>query len=1050
MNFTESPAYFKVFNASAGSGKTFILVKNYLKILIESEPKIFQSILAITFTNKAAAEMKERVLSNLRKMALGIPSDIGEIIEEELGLSKAKLKEKSEVVLKEIIKNYSAFQIVTIDTFTHKVIRSFALELGLTTNFDIELDEALWLNEAIENVLAQVGVNEEITRVILDFALSQAEDDRSWDIARELQGLAQIIHNENHIPYLDALQHKSVNDYWEFKKSIKENQFQILNQLKEIGEKGLYLIDLQMLAHHDFYYSMLPKHFLTLRDNPKNSKFFEDNKLKEKIDEEAIYSKSKPQTTKDKIEGILPGLKQLYFESEKLWKNYLLNQLLLKSITPLAVLSEINKALIEIKQENNIQFLSEFNRLISRHLVDQPAAFIYEKIGERFKFFFIDEMQDTSVMQWKNLIPLIENALAGGNSGLLLVGDAKQSIYRWRGGEPEQFIQLANFDEEIIEASKEKPFFIPKKVLNLERNFRSFSEVINFNNDYFTHLADHFENDHHAKLYQIGNRQLINKKEGGFVQIQFLEEITNEETRNKVVQQKVLEIIENLAGKVNRNEICILVRTGSQGASLANFLSEQNIPVTSADSLLLKSDRTVSFLIDLLVYLGNSENGDAKFNFLYFLHEFWQIDLEMHDFFAEIVPLNLIETFDHLKDYGLKDLNFLAQNLSLYDQVEQILRSFGLLNISRAYIQNFLEVVLNFGQKKSQSLQAFLEFWELKQDKLTVSASENKEAINILTIHKSKGLEFRVVIVPFEMPIVKKGSIKDKRWIGLKETNYFDRFEHFYVQIGKSLSRSGDQGEALVSEFDEQQLLDNFNLLYVAYTRAIEQLYILNEVETKGKTLSTTQFTDAFLKEKGIWENGKLIFEFGKNLEVHKKPDNEQENILLNEFVSTSWQSHDISIATSAIWQKSENEDARGYGTLVHEILALIFTATDVKRVLRQYQKLGKIDINQYEELSNLLIQITTHPELKTYFLKNKKIFTERELLTSEKEILIPDRLIFEEKNVVIIDYKTGKEELQHQQQISRYGLIISEMGFTISRKILVYLQKDIRIIEVN
>ena len=214
--------------------------------------------------------------------------------------------------------------------------------------------------------------------------------------------------------------------------------------------------------------------------------------------------------------------------------------------------------------------------------------------------------------------------------------------------------------------------------------------------------------------------------------------------------------------------------------------------------------------------------------------------------------------------------------------------------------------------------------------------------------------------------------------------------------------------------------------------------------------MSTTQFTESFLKEKGIWENGKLIFEFGKNLEVHKKPDNEQENILLNEFVSTSWQSHDISIATSAIWQKSENEDARGYGTLVHEILALIFTATDVKRVLRQYQKLGKIDNNQYEELSNLLIQITTHPELRTYFLKNKKIFTERELLTSEREILIPDRLVFEDKNVVIIDYKTGKEEIQHKQQISRYGLIISEMGYTISRKILVYLQKDIRIIEVN
>uniref|UniRef100_A0AB33KVK2 UvrD-like helicase ATP-binding domain-containing protein n=1 Tax=Tenacibaculum sp. Pbs-1 TaxID=3238748 RepID=A0AB33KVK2_9FLAO len=510
----ENPSTFQVYNASAGSGKTFTLVKEYLKVLLQSEDIFrFQKILAITFTNKAAGEMKERVLDNLQAFAEGEANDLLEIILEETLLDRSVVKDRSKKILNEILRNYSAFSITTIDSFTHKIIKSFAYDLGLPLNFEVEMDAVSLLNEAVDVLISKIGSDEALTKLLIDFSLDKADDDKSWDISRELNEFAKILLNEDDTKHFKNLADNELADFTNLKTKLSKHQTQIKKRWKEIGEEALQAIQSVQLDHKDFYRSMLPNHFAALSKNPEKAKFFDQSKLRERIEEGNFYSKSKSEDIKSAIEGVLPKLLSLYTESEKLYQQFSMNKLALKSIIPLAVLNNINQELTHLKEENNLRLNAEFNHLISENIKDQPAPFIYERIGQRFMHYFIDEMQDTSTLQWQNLIPLIDNALAQENSNLLLVGDGKQAIYRWRGGKSEQFIGLGS--------EKDNPFQISKEVRTLETNFRSYAEVINFNNQFFQHTANFLQNESYKQLFIEGNKQLTTAKKGGYVSLSF-------------------------------------------------------------------------------------------------------------------------------------------------------------------------------------------------------------------------------------------------------------------------------------------------------------------------------------------------------------------------------------------------------------------------------------------------------------------------------------------------------------------------------------------------
>ena len=1044
----QNTSTFQVYNASAGSGKTFTLVKEYLKILLQSEDMYrFQKILAITFTNKAAGEMKERVLSNLQTFSEGETNDLLEVILEEIAIDRVIIKERSKKIIDAILQNYAAFSITTIDSFTHKIIKNFAYDLGLSLNFEVEMDAVSLLNEAVDVLISKIGTDKQLTKLLIDFSLDKADEDKSWDISRELNTFARILLNEDDVEHFRRLTDKKIEDFTSLQEKLKKHQKNIIGRLQEIGKKGLQVIESMNLAHNDFYYSLLPKHFESLYKKPESAKFFEESKLRERIEENTFYAKSKSDDIKTAIEGILPELLRLYSGSEQLYQQFLLNKLASKSIIPLTVLNNINSELTTIKEENKLRLNAEFNQLISDNIKDQPAPFIYERIGQRFMHYFIDEMQDTSVLQWKNLIPLIDNALAQENSNLLLVGDGKQAIYRWRGGKAEQFINLGSEEE-----NSNNPFSIQKQVKELERNFRSYSEVVTFNNQFFQYTSKFLQNEYYKQLFVDGNKQLENAKKGGCVSLKFLEkEVGKEEEKNKY-PKAVFEKINELKEEFSLGEICVLTRKRKDGVEVANYLAENGIPIVSSETLLLKNSSKVNFITNVLRVVQYQNDKETLVESLYFLYEHLKVQEDKHTFISTKINLNSEELFEVLKKYGVSfDLSTFHQ-LPFYEKIEEIIRSFKLVLSSDAYVQFFLDVVLE-QQRKGTSIPDFLEFWDEKKNNLSIVAPESKNAVQIMTIHKSKGLEFPVVIFPYDLDIYRQ--VEPKVWLQNLPKDTFNSFDELLVPFTKELNYVSDEGASIYQQQREELELDNFNLLYVALTRAIEQLHIIIEKKVSSKGEENTNFYSGvfinYLKKLGEWNNDELSYSFGEEKRVSTLKEIESNVIIQNEFISTSWKSHHIQMLASAskLWNTEQGE-AIEYGNLIHEMMSKIETREDVDEVISLYFKQGVLSFQEKEIIKEVILAIVNHDQLKEYYSQEYKIFNEREIVAVDNQIIIPDRLVFISKNeVVIIDYKTGKSNKKYHQQLLKYEQVLKSMKLIVVKKLLVYIDEEILVEEV-
>ena len=1035
---------FQVYNASAGSGKTFTLVKEYLKVLLSSDDIFsFQKILAITFTNKAAGEMKERVLKNLREFSEGEENDLFQIIINEVTIDKAIIKERSQRILDAILQNYSAFSITTIDSFTHKIIKSFAYDLGLSLNFEVEMDAISLLNEAVDILISKIGTDKDLTKLLIDYSLDKADDDKSWDISRELNEFSKILLNEDDTKHFRELADKKLEDFTGLKNKLVKHQQEINNQFLEIGNKGLQIIENAELNHKDFYRSMFPNHFLGLVKNPQKVKFFEDSKLRERIEENNFYAKSKPDAIKNAIEGILPELLPLYSKSEELYQQFLMNRLALKSIIPLAVLNYINLELSTIKEENNIRLNAEFNQLISDNIKDQPAPFIYERIGQRFMYYFIDEMQDTSVLQWQNIIPLIDNALAQENSNLLLVGDGKQAIYRWRGGKAEQFISLGS--------GVENPFHVEKKINTLETNFRSYSEIIDFNNQFFQHTSNFLQNEDYKQLFIDGNKQFTTDKKGGCVTLSFLDEEDEKEDEVLKYPKKIVEKIKTLEKEFSLNEICVLVRKKKDGIAVANYLSENGINIVSSETLLLQNSAKVNFITDVLQVIQHPNDKETLLEILYFLHDHLELKIDKHSFISSLINKSNEVVFKELSNHQLFFELATFHQLPFYEKVEEIIRSFKLINSSDAYVQFFLDVVLE-QQRKGTGIQEFLDFWEEKKDKLSIVAPEGGKAVQVMTIHKSKGLEFPVVIFPYDLDIYRQ--INPKVWLD-ELPNDYNNFKELLIPFNKDLQYINEKSSAIYSHQREELELDNFNLLYVALTRAVEQLHIVAEYRIKSSGEENTNYYSGifinYLKQNKCWNDGQLDYAFGDKNRMSKKQKNNSLSENQEGFISTSWQSHNIKMLASAskFWD-TEQGKAIEFGNLIHEMMSKIITDKDVDKIVHQYEQEGVFDKQQSIAIKKDITKIVSHPVLHKYYTEEYTIYNEREIVDVDNQILIPDRLVFDLDNVAtIIDYKTGNPSKSYHQQLLRYERVLKSMNFVVAKKLLIYINEEILVEEV-
>jgi hypothetical protein len=446
--------------------------------------------------------------------------------------------------------------------------------------------------------------------------------------------------------------------------------------------------------------------------------------------------------------------------------------------------------------------------------------------------------------------------------------------------------------------------------------------------------------------------------------------------------------------------------------------------------------------------LADDKNEEAKFDVLNFLYDHLGIASEKHEFLDGLIHLETGAIFNELKAHGI---NYNAQRFdeySIFEGVEDMIRSFLLTTDSDAFLQFFMDFVFDYTQRKSQKNITFLAYWEEKKDKLNIVNSEDVRAVRIMTIHKSKGLEFPVVIFPYNLDIYYERE--PKAWYKDLDAEHFNGFDSVLVDASSGIKKTGQHGTDIFAKQRREKELDSFNLLYVCLTRAVEQLYVLSEKKNATGNMGTSGdlFID-FLSAKGRWEQDILSYEFGSKNRKGGKNISDTIPETQSGFISSSWKDHQIYIvANSELLWDSERNQAIGYGNLIHEMMAEINTEADVEKTLEQFMNKGLIANSELDDVRKMISNIVSHPLLKNYFQPGLLIINEREILTESREVVIPDRLVIEQQKVTIIDYKTGKPSKNHQLQIDHYALVLQKMSFDVLDKILVYIDKEITVIK--
>jgi ATP-dependent exoDNAse (exonuclease V) beta subunit len=1069
---------FAIYDASAGSGKTYALVKEYLKIILTANKNdAYRNILAITFTNKAVHEMKSRIVGSLSEFTKDEPSkkalDLMKDLAVDTELSIIQIKTKSQQIIKHIIHNYAAFDISTIDKFTHKVIRAFAHDLGLPMTFEVTLDTENLLTEAVDAIIARAGNDEILTKLLVDFTIEKTDDDKSWDISREILETGKLVLNENNRNEIVHFKDKSISDFI----VVKEKLVQVCKDLeKENATQAqtlLQLIETNAIDLKSFSRGTFPNHLQSIVDGKFNSK----NKMFRSEEDIAINKTAKDSAL---IEHIIPdllkSLSEIYakFEKRNFYKAFL------KNITPLSLLNTVSNELDKIQSEQNILSITEFNAIIHREIQNQPAPFIYERLGERYRHFFIDEFQDTSEMQWQNLIPLIDNALSGqddsGQKGtLMIVGDPKQSIYRWRGGKAEQFIELSK---------DQNPFSNPdKKLEHLDKNYRSYSQVIEFNNDFFQLMSNEFDNADYKDLYANHSHQKINDKVGGYVNISFLpisegQDVNDDEALDKT-EQYVLATLNTIKKVVvagfEYKDIVILTRKRSQGIAIANYLTEQSIPLLSSETLMLQNATEVRLIINILRYLKNSSDLESKANFLQYLGHNKQSLLPVHDFIADGMDKKQETAFEKwLKNCNI-ELSF--ENIrkkSLYEAVEIIISKFlappapeggaGKLDAcissiliappsggGGAYVQYFLDLVLERDVRNQAGISDFLNYWDKNADKFSIPSPEGTNAVRVMTIHKSKGLEFPVVIMPFADEDYNRKP-KDKLWLN-SEGQEFD-LPKVLVDNSSGIEEFGSAASAVYNLKKQEELLDNINVLYVALTRAEEQLYIISQnLKPKKDGEYANNMASFFIKHlihQGVYEENQIEYPFGnseKLSESEKHIDTTKKIPVVLEVLNPK----NIKIAQKeALMWGTHQLDAIEFGNVIHEILSFINNKKDVDLAINKAIEDGLITIAQKGLVIDAIFKIVNHKDLVDYFAEENAVFNEKTIIQKEKRTIKPDRLVINKsKGAFLLDYKTGLPNSKYKYQLENYQAGIEKMGFKVLKKALVYIGVEIDVVHL-
>ncbi|GIR12182.1 MAG: hypothetical protein CM15mP23_07570 [Cryomorphaceae bacterium] len=708
-------APFKIYSASAGSGKTFTLVKEYLKVCLKAEsPQKFMAILAITFTNKAAAEMKERIIKSLKAFsdpdkAEQTELDMMSLMLEETGLTKKELKSKAQLIFENILHNYSRFAIGTIDKFTHRVLKTFAQDLGLPNNFEVEMEHKLLLKQAVDLSINKTGKDEKLTTLFVNFIQNKTANDKSWLIEKDFYLVAEELLKESGQGHCENLKNLSLDNFFKLRNEIQNFTNKIDHELSTLGQRFLSHCKNNSLKHEWFAggaRSGLAKYFEYL--SSKNwEKYKPSDSILRNIEKENWYAGKTPKEAYGQIDEVQKKFYPLVKKAIEIleeYPKYVHFKLIAHNLYSVAILHEVSKEMQQIKEQNNIVPIGEFNKKIAEVLQNEEGNFIYERLGERYANYFIDEFQDTSELQWKNLIPLIENAIADGQKpgSAMIVGDAKQAIYRWRGGEVDQFINLQQL---AVDPNSQVAYKM--EYLSLKNNYRSKAEVVNFNNELFSSIAHQIEHKKYKELFINLKAQEV-KGSGGYVSLEYLE---NGMEHDELQLDRCLKTVKELnKNGFNHGDICILTRTKAKGVLIVKKLSENNIPVISSESLLLEQSTEIRFILNFLRFLNEPNHPRYRFKIVEFLHEnaFCPWSLEMINQKLEMLCKGSTNQFYAFLKELVIDFDLLKwRSSSLIELCHRIIKAFELEKRARIYVQFFLDEVWLYSKNILKTCLAF-------------------------------------------------------------------------------------------------------------------------------------------------------------------------------------------------------------------------------------------------------------------------------------------------------------------------------------------------------
>lgn len=1056
----ENASELLVYKASAGSGKTFTLAVEYIKLLINN-PTTYRNVLAVTFTNKATMEMKERILGQLVGIAIKDPASNAYLYKicEELNLPEEEVSIRAQKAISMLIHDYSRFRVETIDSFFQSVMRNLARELELGANMNIALNNEEVLSDAVDHMIEKLNRQSPVLIWLLEFIQDRIASDKRWNVSGEIKSFGKNIFDETYIEKGDLLREKLRNpeSIPHYRKTIENLYNESKDIMNSFAEQFFDILETNGLHPEDLARGKngIMSYFNKLR----NGKY--DDSIRNATVEKCLMAAenwaSKSSQYRSQIIALADAeLVSLLQEAERLRpkQNYIVNSciLSLRYLNQMRLLTCIDEEVRELNRAENRFLLSDTNNLLRRLMQEGDSSFVFEKIGTTLKHVMIDEFQDTSRMQWNNFKMLLLEGLSQG-SGSLIVGDVKQSIYRWRNG-----------DWSILNNLQGKMAGIyPIQERKLTTNRRSESNIIQFNNQVFTAGSEWLNSIYRNETGEdcIALKQAYNdvcqdsprKEAKGFVHIEFLEgdeELDYTEQTLKMLTEQVKTLVSQ---GVNLQDMTILVRKNKNIPIIADYFS-QNLPyrIVSDEAFRLDASTCICALIDALRYLTDENDQIALARLaLVYQQEVQKISTDWNSLLLndlkELVPEGFINK--------RKELSLMP----LYELLEKLYTIFQLSELKEqdAYLYAFFDAVIEYLEENSSDLDSFLAYWDDKLCGKTIPSGE-LDGIRIYSIHKSKGLEFHTVLIPFCDWNLENEVNNQMIWCTPEEAP-FNELNIVPVNYSSIMAQSTYQ-----KDYQQERLqlwVDNLNLLYVAFTRASKNLFVWGK-KNKKNSISTllqsalhqvAEQNNTDFSDESIYEYGTLCISETKSKETNSlnpllRPSINQiirmESFLNKIDFRQSNRSADFIRGDDA---EDEQNHYIKQGRLLHYLFSSIHTADDIDPTLTLMQNEGLFDSQEAMEHAKKLVErALTNKQAKEWFSDKWELFNECSIIymeNGELQTRRPDRVMIHNKEVVVIDFKFGKKSEAYNEQVRNYMNLLTLMGYTNVQGYLWYIYKN-------